>query len=104
MTLGGAGKPSGLPVFLFTRTVAYTTNSLSSLSRPCYNHPVRLARSTPAGIWFRVAVLLTLAQVFLSVCSGEWRPHDFLVTGTLLAATGAWFYVERKRLTLEQRR
>lgn len=82
----------------------HTTFPLSPIPGPCYNHPVRLARSTPAGLWFRVAVLLSLAQVFLSVCSGDWRPHDFLVTGMLLAATGTWFYVERKRRVLEHRR
>ena len=65
---------------------------------------MRLARSTPAGIWFRVAVLLTLAQVFLSVCSGEWRANDFLVTGLLLAGTATWVFLEHKRRSFEQRK
>ena len=43
-------------------------------------------------------------QVFLSYFKDEWRLGDFLISGLLLAGTGAWVVVERRRLRLEQRR
>ena len=65
---------------------------------------MRLGRSTAAALWFRVAVLITLAQVFLSYFKDEWWLGDFLISGLLLAGTGVWVVVERRRLRLEQRR
>jgi hypothetical protein len=65
---------------------------------------VRFARSTPAGVWFRVAILITVAQIFLSVCKDEWTLTDFVFSALMLLGTGLWLVFDRHRLDREYRR
>jgi hypothetical protein len=62
------------------------------------------ARPTTAGVWFRVALLITLAQLFLSFNKREWYPADFFLCCAMLIATGVWLFTERHRQRLEYRR
>jgi hypothetical protein len=66
---------------------------------------VRSVRSTSvAGIWFRVALLVTSAQVFLSYQQHEWHPIDFTLCCAMLIGTGIWAMTERHRHRLEFQR
>jgi len=66
---------------------------------------VRLARSsTVAGTWFRVALLVTSAQVFLSYKQHEWHAIDFMLCCAMLLGTGIWAMTERHRHRLEFQR
>ena len=60
--------------------------------------------STAAGIWFRVALLVTAAQAFLSYKQGEWHPVDFLLCCAMIIGTGTWWLTERHRRRLEFQR
>jgi hypothetical protein len=63
------------------------------------------ARSnTVAGIWFRVALLVTAAQAFLSYKQGEWHLVDFLLCYAMVIGTGTWWMTERHRRRLEFQR
>ena len=59
---------------------------------------MRTIRPSASGTWFKVAVYLLLAQLFLSLCARRSDLGSFLICVSFAVATGWWYVRERRRI------